>query len=93
MTESASAPFFRAFHLFCEEVVKQLVDRGTFDSEWFTSTEGVRRISQCHSEGLSMETAVSEIEVWCKGFVRNRMVSLDEATLARTRNIPTICLG
>jgi hypothetical protein len=90
---TASKPFGSTFLLFCEEASKALVARGTFDAEWFNSQAGKLRMEQCFGEGLSFETAVSELELWCKGFVQNRMVALDEAPLARTRNIPTICLG
>lgn len=87
-----SLPFDGSFHHFCDAVVAALGARGTFDAEWFASSEGQRRLYQSHSECLSFETAVSELELWCKGFVRNRIVTMDEAPIRRTRFAKTITI-
>lgn len=80
-----SKPFGGPFHLFEIEISNALVSRRTFSAEWFNSQEGKRKIDQSFHEALPFDLAVSELELWCKGWVsRNRSEISSPARLAKS---------
>jgi hypothetical protein len=64
----STLPFGGSFHNFTDEVCKIMGQRGTFNSEWFNSQEGQKRMMQTFHEGLGMNLVISELEVWASGF-------------------------
>ena len=73
------------FHLFELEICKTLISRGAFSAEWFNSEEGKIKIEQSFHEALPFDLAVSELELWCKGWVsRNRSEISSPTRLAQS---------
>lgn len=74
---------FATFHLFELEISKRMIERGTFDADWMNSCEGQSKIHQAYNEGLPMDLVVSEMELWCKGWIaRNRAETNNPSRLA-----------
>jgi|DEB0MinimDraft_6_1074348.scaffolds.fasta_scaffold41290_1 hypothetical protein len=77
---------FATFHLFETEISKRMIERGTFNADWMNSDEGQSRVNQAYNEvalGISIESATSELELWCKGWVtRNRSEQTNPSRLA-----------
>lgn len=81
--------FGSTFLLFTNEVSNLMIERKTFNAEWFHSPEGQRRMEQSFDEGLPMKIAILELELWCKGWVKRK--SLECANPLRlAKSITTI---
>lgn len=46
-----------------------MIERKTFNADWFTSEQGQMRLAQTYNEGMSFEISLSTLEIWCKGWV------------------------
>lgn len=67
--ELSNKPWGGTFLHFQDAVCKELTLRGEFSSDWFASKEGQKRMDQSFHEGLPFNLAVSELSLWCKGWV------------------------
>lgn len=74
---------FATLCLFETEISKRMIERGTFNADWMNSDEGQSKINQAYNEGLSMDLVISELELWCKGWIaRNRAEVSNPSRLA-----------
>jgi len=65
-----SRPFgSNSFNLFVNDICNALISRRSFDADWMKSQSGINKMSQIFNEGMSMDNSITELELWCKGWV------------------------